>query len=74
MMRATRRFCVAVLGVLTCSTVVFAQKSDQGSGNDGHTCDKAAKILTRGKPQQKEEWAYATISRCAGAAAYLATA
>ena len=74
MMRAPGRFCVAVIGFLASATTAFSQKSDDGSGNDDHSCDKAAKILARGKPQKKEEWAYSTISRCAGGAANLATA
>jgi len=74
MMRAPRRFCVAVLGVLGCSSVVLPQKSVSGGGNADHSCEKAAKILARGKPQHNEVWAYATISRCVGGAAYLATA
>jgi len=74
MMHARRRLCVAALGVLACSTVVFPQKNDSGSGNDDHSCDKAAKILARGKPQRKENWAYSTIAGCAEGAGYVATA
>lgn len=73
-MRAPRRLCVAALGFLACSTVAFPQKSDSGSGNDDHSCAKAAKILARGKPQQKENWAYATIAGCTDGAASLARA
>lgn len=74
MMHVSRRLCFAALGLLAGSSVVFPQKSDSGSGNDDHSCDKAAKILARGKPQQKENWAYATIAGCRGGAASLATA
>jgi hypothetical protein len=74
MTHALRRLRIAVLGLLACSTVVLAQTSDNGSGNDDHSCDKAAKILARGKPQQKESWAYSTISGCAGGSEYLAAA
>jgi len=73
-MYAQRALGAAVFAILTFSTVILPQKSDQGSGNDDHSCKKAAKILTRGRPEKKEEWAYTTISGCAEGAMYLAIA
>lgn len=73
-MYLVRSFLFSALGLLACSASVVAQKSDKGRGNDEHDCDKAAKILARGKPQQKEVWAYSTISRCVGGAPLLAAA
>jgi hypothetical protein len=74
MIRASRRLCVALIGYLACSTVAFPQKSSNRSGNNDRSCHNAAKILARGKAQQKELWAYSTIALCAGGAAYIATA
>lgn len=41
---------------------------------DDKSCSKAARIIAKGHPEHKEEWAYAVIGRCPGGAGVLAAA
>jgi hypothetical protein len=54
-------------------TLLATTAKAQDDGGD-HTCDKAAKIVARGKPEKKELWAFAALVSCSGGAATVASA
>lgn len=69
MNRHIPKLACAVVGMLLLTSRAIAQADDPSD----HSCDKAAKIVAKGHPEKKDQWALQTLVSCAGGAAALAT-
>jgi len=72
MKQPIRALLLATVGLMFLAGRAIAQ-DDRGDDNpQDHTCDKAARILAKGHPAKKEQWALGLMVKCAGGAAALA--
>ena len=70
------RVSLLIISILAAAHDANAQASAPGSSpSEAHDCKRAAQIVTKGKPEKKQAWAFLVIARCpdevsdAGAAA-----
>ncbi len=63
--RTTFRYFSIALAIA--SIGVGVPKANAQSDKDQHDCKKAIQIVARGKPDKKEEWAWATVLGCGAA-------